>query len=193
MGGPSILEGRRAPALWLRPDREAAGGDAERGRLQSEGETVAGRGGELGELTDSGGFAEVPDKHAGGFDGLKAPSAGDGKADEIRVHLAHVLGQRQERAGVIAPQGTRGRVDAEQAQDAPAKLRGLEAPFLDPGRAAGVRHMRKQEMYSCASLAYIRNINFTVGIINKTMPDVNSQTTGFPTRTPCIRAFASIF
>jgi hypothetical protein len=100
---------------------------------------IAGRGGELGGLVGSGGFAEVPDGHAWGFDGLKAPGSGDGEADEIRVHLAHVLSQGQEGAGVIAAEGAVYRVDAEEAQSAPTELRGLEAPLLDPGRAAGVR------------------------------------------------------
>lgn len=102
------------------------------------GRTVAGRG-RGARCLGSGGFPEVPDGHAGGFDGMEAPGASDGKADEFRVYLGHIPGQRQESAGVIAAEGAGRRVDAKEAQGAPSELCGLEAPLLDPGRAAGMR------------------------------------------------------
>lgn len=87
----------------------------------------------------SGGFAEVPDRHARGFDRRQAPGAGDVEADEIRVHLGDVLRQRQQGAGVVAPQDAGGWVDAEQAQGVPAEVGRLKAPLLDPGGTARVR------------------------------------------------------
>lgn len=85
------------------------------------------------------GFAEVPDRYTRGFDRGQSPGAAVADAHEIRVHLTHVLGQRQEGSCVIAAEDAVCRVDAEEAQGTPTKLRGLEAPLFDPRRAAGVR------------------------------------------------------